>query len=126
MRVLLLALGLCLLASSVIAAPTKKEASGFVKEVEAAVKANRKAMADGPDAIRVQNQRYQALELSAKRSFVDADACSFAAKSAQVLWVDQLRYLQKPDQLNFNLIQRHHDDYQDNMKLCKQSLSSFR
>lgn len=113
--------------SVVLASPTKKEATAFVKEVEAAVKANKKVLEKGtPDVIREHNKWYKALQSKADALFVDADACSFAINSAASIWSDQLRYSQKPDQLGHQFLQRHQEDYQDNMKLCKQSLRTFK
>jgi len=116
--------GLCV--SAALAAPTKKDAAAFVKEVEAAVKANSKALANGPAAVGKHNQWYKALQAKADVLFVDADPCSAASSAANSMWSTQLQYHIRPDQLGYKFNQRREEDYQDNMKLCKESLRHFK
>jgi len=126
MRVLCLVLVVLSWVTVAVAAPTRKEATAFVKEVEAAVKANSRMLEGGPDAIRKHNKWYAALDKKRRAIFVDADACSFASDSARSLWSGQRQYFLTPDQLGHQLLENKLGDYLDNMKACKQSLRSLK
>jgi hypothetical protein len=116
----------CIFISTALAAPTKKDATAFVKEVEAAVKANQKALVNGPDAIRKHNRWYKSLGLKADALFVDADTCSSAYNAANSMWSTQLQYHIRPDELGYKFNMSRLEDYGDNMKLCKESLRRFK
>jgi len=122
MRVLCLFLVVLSWAAVAVAAPTKKEATAFVKEVETAVKANSRMLEGGPDAIRKHNKWYAALDKKRRAMFVDADACAFASDSARSLWFGQRQYFLTSDQLGHQLLENKLGDYLDNMKACKNSL----
>lgn len=107
-------------------APSKKAATAFVKEIEAAVNANSTAVSGGPAAIRKHNEWYASLDKKRQAMFVDADACAFASDSARALWSSSQQYSRRPDQLGYQFLERSQEDYRDNMKACKQSLRSFK
>ena len=126
MRVLSLGLVVLSWAPVAVAAPAKKDAAAFVKELEAAVKANSKALEGGPAAIRKHNEWYRSLKQKRQNMFVDADACAFASDSASSLWHSEQQYSRRPDQLGYEFLDRKLEDYLDNMKACKQSLLKMR
>jgi len=119
-------LAVMLCSSAALASPTKKEATAFVKEVEAAVKANSTAVGGGPAAIRKHNDWYASLNKKRQAMFVDADACAFASDSARSLWSTALQFARRPNQTGYEFIVRREEDYRDNMKACKQSLRSLK
>jgi len=126
MKAMLLAVLVLSWAAPALAAPAKMQVTAFVKEVEAAVSANLKAIGAGTDATRKHNKLYVNLESKRKMIFVDADACSFAAQSARALWIAMVEYSLGPNDLGYKFLARRQEDYQDNMKACKQSLKALR
>lgn len=126
MRMLCVFLVVLSWATVAFAAPTRKEATAFVKEVEAAVKANSRMLEGGPDAIRKHNKWYADLDKKRRVMFVDADACAFASGSAASLWSGQRQYFLAPDHLGHQLLENKLGDYLDNMKACKNSLMGMK
>jgi hypothetical protein len=110
-------------ASMAYAAPSKKAAVAFVKEMETVVKSSDKVLKGGStQVIHDHSQRIHRMKDNADRLFVQADACSFAANSANQLWTSQLQQFQKPSQAGEGFVKRAMEDYRDNLGLCKQSL----
>lgn len=122
--------GLLLFASMACAEPSKKAATAFVKEMEAAVKAGDLAIVNGSNqALHDHSKRVQALKNKAAALFVPAEpsgACDFAARSANQLWTQRLLQFQRPSEAGDGFIKRAKEDYQDNLALCKKSLAGLK
>jgi len=126
MKRMVLAILVLVWAAPAAGAPSRKVATAFAKEIEAAVNANSAAVSGGPAAIRKHNEWYASLNKKRQAMFVDADACAFASDSARSLWSTALQFARRPSQAGYDFIVRREEDYRDNMKLCKESLRHFK
>lgn len=131
MRSLLITIVLVLASyCAALAAPSKKAAQAFVKEMEAAVKAGDMAIQTGTNqALHDHSKRVHILKNKAAALFVPAEpsgACDFAARSASQLWTQRLLQFQKPSNVGYGFIKRASEDYQDNLGLCKESIGGLK
>ena len=113
-----------------IAAPSKKAAQAFVREMEATVKAGDMAIQNGSNqALHDQSKRVQVLKNKAAALFIPAEpsgACDFAAGSANQLWTVKLKQFQQPNEAGGRFIKRAAEDYKDNLTLCKKSIGGLK
>lgn len=113
-----------------VAAPSKKAAAAFVKEMETVVKAGDMAIQAGTNqALHDHSNRVHILKNKAAALFIPAEpsgACDFAAHSASQLWTQRLLQFQKPSGVGYGFIKRASEDYQDNLKLCKESIGKLK
>ena len=113
-----------------LAAPSKKSAVAFVKEMEAAVKAGDIAIQNGSDQVlHDHSKRIHLLKNKSAALFVPAEpsgACDFAAASANQLWTQRLQQFQRPTETGHRFIKRSSEDYLDNLKLCKESVGKLK
>lgn len=112
------------------AAPSKKSAQAFIRELETTVKAGDMAIQAGTNqALHDHSKRTQLLKNKAAALFVPAEpsgACDFAASSANQLWTQRVQQFQRPTEAGHRFIKRALEDYQDNLKLCKMSLGGLK
>lgn len=130
-RTLLIAIAIMVVSChAAIAAPSKKAAEAFVKEMEAAVKAGDMAIQNGSSqALHDHSKRVQMLKNKAAALFVPAEpsgACDYAASSANQLWVCKLKQFERPSSIGSDFIRRAVEDYRDNMTLCKAAVGKLK
>ena len=122
--------GMALSVSMAVAAPSKKAATAFVKEMEAAVKAGDMAIRDGSNQVlHDHSKRIAVLKNKATAMFVPAEpsgACNFAAGSANQLWVCKLKQFQNPTEVGYRFVKSATEDYRDNLGLCKQNIGTLK
>lgn len=113
-----------------IAAPSKKTATAFVREMDAVVKAGDVAIQTGTNqALHDHSKRVHILKNKAAALFVPAEpsgACDFAAHSASQLWTQRLLQFQKPTNAGYGFIKRASEDYQDNLGMCKEAVGKLK
>ena len=113
-----------------IAAPAKKAAQAFVKEMEATVKAGDMAIQAGTSQVlHDHSKRVHLLENKAAALFVPSEpsgACDYAAHSASQLWTQRLSQFQKPSSAGYGFIKRAGEDYRDNLSLCKKAIHGLK
>jgi hypothetical protein len=104
-------------------APSQAARAEFIQEVEAATKANVKAIAGGSEGIRKHHGLYVELEKRRNAMFADADACSLATQAARAVWVSMLQYDIGPNDFSYKTLAARQQDYRDNLKACWQALN---
>jgi len=131
MKLTLILVGILVFVSTSQAAPSRKVAESFIKELEASVKTSDKILRDGnTQVLHDHSVRMRELNMKGHKLFTPAapptGTCSFASASAQKLWTHQLQQFQAPSKIGSDFIKRSLEDYRDNLSACKESLVNFK
>lgn len=117
---------LLFVSSQAFAAPSRKEAIVFVKELEATVNANDQVLKNGSTkALDDQGQQLKLLYSNAQTFFVSNEpsgVCINAAESAKSLWLHRRYFFRKQNKVGFDAILRQQRYYKENLMYCKGSI----
>lgn len=112
------------------AAPSKKAATDFIREMELAVKAGDGVIQNGSgQALNDHSKRIESLYNKSSALFFPSEpsgACIYAAGSANRLWIQRRLQLNKPTEAGYGFIKRAAEDHQDNLKLCKEAVGKLK